>query len=93
MEVYLIRHTTPLVGKGICYGQSDLELAPGFETEWYAIQSSLPSEIEAVFSSPLSRCRQLANLLSAHYQAPLQFDARLKELNFGRMELANLFSL
>jgi len=33
MEIYLIRHTTPDVAKGICYGQTDLDVANTFEEE------------------------------------------------------------
>ena len=34
MEIYLIRHTKPKVGKGICYGQTDLEIdETSFEQE------------------------------------------------------------
>ena len=31
MELILIRHTTPAIEKGICYGQSDLNVADSFE--------------------------------------------------------------
>ena len=33
MEIYLIRHTTPKIEKGICYGQADLNVADSFEEE------------------------------------------------------------
>ena len=37
MEIYLIRHTSPLVEKGVCYGQADLALNLDlFETEYNA---------------------------------------------------------
>ena len=26
MEIYLVRHTTPNIKKGICYGQTDIDI-------------------------------------------------------------------
>lgn len=83
MEVYLVRHTKVAVEKGICYGQSDVELADSFREEFQEIKNKLPSDFEQVFSSPLSRCRQLAETFSSD----IIFDDRLKEMNFGDWEL------
>jgi alpha-ribazole phosphatase len=83
MEVYLIRHTTPAVEKGICYGQTDLladELL--FEKEVEDILKKLPKQFDKVYSSPLQRCSILAEKLS---NDPV-FDNRLMELNFGDWE-------
>ena len=33
MEIYLVRHTTPAIEKGVCYGQTDLNVAETFEEE------------------------------------------------------------
>ena len=33
MNIYLIRHTSVDVPKGLCYGQSDVPLRPTFEAE------------------------------------------------------------
>lgn len=85
MEIYLIRHTTPDVGKGICYGQSDLGLTESFEEEVALIKPHLPGRFDAVYSSPLIRCRQLAETLFP--EAPVQFDDRLKEIHCGNWEL------
>jgi alpha-ribazole phosphatase len=83
MEVYLIRHTTPKVGKGICYGQTDLEIdETSFEPELNFICKNLPNDIEKYFSSPLKRCTHLAEKLNADFCT----DERLKELNFGDWE-------
>jgi alpha-ribazole phosphatase len=83
MEVYLIRHTTPAVEKGICYGQTDLPADEHlFEKEVEAILKKLPKQFDKVYSSPLQRCSKLAAKLSI---APV-FDDRLKELNFGTWE-------
>ena len=83
MQVYLIRHTTPDIEKGICYGQTDLDVNQTlFNDELKIIQSKIPDNIESFFSSPLKRCKHLAGFLSADYTT----DDRLIELNFGDWE-------
>lgn len=84
MEVFFIRHTTPLVDKGICYGQTDLELAPTFPEEQRSVLNQLPAAFDAVYSSPLKRCFRLATKLSGE---KLLVDDRLKELDFGEWEM------
>lgn len=85
MEIYLIRHTTPLIEKGICYGQSDIDLAASFLEEADRIRKCIPSDIDAIYCSPAKRCRLLATQLFPH--KPVQYDDRLKEMNFGHWEL------
>lgn len=83
MEVYIIRHTKVALPKGICYGQTDVDLANTFEEEYVALKDQLPNHFDAVFSSPLKRCRQLAEKFSAD----MILDDRLKEMHFGDWEL------
>ncbi|MFC5045972.1 alpha-ribazole phosphatase [Aquimarina hainanensis] len=84
MEIYVIRHTTPDIAKGICYGQSDIGVVDTFDQEKENIHRQLPlSEITTVYSSPLLRCK----LLAETFQKPVVYDERLKELNFGDWEL------
>lgn len=84
MEIYLIRHTSPLIEKGICYGQSDISLNTVlFESEFAEVQAKLPVAIDGFYSSPLIRCATLAHKLTA----AVSFDERLKELDFGDWEL------
>lgn len=84
MEIYLIRHTTPNIEKGICYGQSDLDVAPTFEEEANIILKSLAIDNKTiVYSSPLKRCLKLASKFSKN----IITDNRLMELNFGDWEL------
>lgn len=83
MQVYLIRHTTPAIAKGICYGQTDIGLNETlFEQEIKIIQSKLSDEIEQFYTSPLVRCKSLAEKLSPNCIV----DGRLMELNFGNWE-------
>lgn len=84
MEVYFIRHTTPLVDKGICYGQTDLELATTFPEEQKKVLKQLPDTFDVVYSSPLKRCFRLAGQLRGK---KLLVDDRLKELDFGDWEM------
>lgn len=88
MEIYLIRHTEVAVGRSIAYGQTDVALAANYAEQRYRLRSILPAypQPSLVFSSPLSRCRQLADALAADSQTPVQFDDRLKELHFGDWE-------
>ncbi|WP_459209892.1 alpha-ribazole phosphatase [Aquimarina rhabdastrellae] len=84
MDIYLIRHTTPDIEKGICYGQSDIGVTADFKHEIAILKSHLPlSTIDKVYSSPLKRC----TLLAQDLKTPVIQDNRLKELNFGSWEL------
>ena len=84
MDIYLIRHTKTDVAKGLCFGQRDIELADSFTDEAAELREKLPQLTDSfhVFSSPLSRCMQLAQFLSK----PITIDERLLELNFGDWE-------
>jgi len=83
--VYVLRHTTPAIAPGTCYGTTDVALAPTFEDEARAVLAALP-EVDRIVSSPLDRCLRLARYLAARRQLPLQIDARLREFDFGRWE-------
>ncbi len=85
MKIIFIRHTRVAVENGICYGWTDVGLAPTFEIEAEQVRNTLGSEtFDAVYCSPLSRCRQLAAY--CHFPHPI-LDNRLKELHFGRWEM------
>jgi alpha-ribazole phosphatase len=87
MEVYLIRHTKPKMEKGICYGQFDVPLAESFEKEAEALMKHLPAKFNVIYSSPLTRCHKLAQLINSDSKVSL--DERLMEMNFGDWELKN----
>lgn len=82
MEIYLIRHTTPLLSPGLIYGHLDVPLTSGFESEIEKVKSNLPEKPDIVFSSPSSRCTILAKEIFTEYQ----IDNRLRELHFGDWE-------
>lgn len=82
MEVYLIRHTTPAVTKGMIYGHTDVPLSDSFNDEKKIVLSRLPLPVDAVYSSPSVRCTSLATQM-AH---EVIIDQRLREINFGLWE-------
>ena len=81
----MLRHTTPLVAPGTCYGQTDLDVAGSFEQEVEQILQRLP-DFAAIVSSPLQRCRKLADQVAAHARLDVRIEARLIEMDFGRWE-------
>lgn len=85
--LWLVRHATPLVESGICYGSLDLAAdAADTETASEALDRALPPNAELV-SSPLRRCRQLATALARRrHAAPIRQDMRLAEMDFGAWE-------
>ena len=86
MKIFAIRHTSVLVEPGICYGQSNVDVAQTFETEKQQVAQNLSEiQVDEVWSSPLLRCRKLAEFLFPNQ--PVYFDKRLQELNFGDWEL------
>jgi alpha-ribazole phosphatase len=70
------------VADGTCYGRSDLGLADDPAPVAAALRELLPGDLP-LHSSPLRRCRALAELL---HPAPA-FDERLLELDFGTWEM------
>lgn len=89
MEIYLVRHTETTCEKGICYGQSDVNIAEPFAAIFDRIISELPAEA-IIFSSPLKRCSILAKHIQNNIKIiSYQEDDRLKEMNFGDWELKN----
>jgi len=85
MDIYLIRHTTPAVAKGICYGQTDLDLVASFIEEAEDIRQHLPGNIAVVHSSPLQRCSRLARHLFPGHSITWQDE--LKEIHCGQWEM------
>lgn len=84
MNIYLIRHTTPAIEPGICYGQTDVAVSADFAAEAAGVRAKLPTSGDIlVYSSPLRRCLQLAQTIRRH--SPVS-DPRLMEMDFGDWE-------
>ena len=103
MILHLIRHPKPLIEPGICYGQLDVAAENPVATAERLRAELLPglSPGFTLWSSPLRRCRELAEVLaemlaevqperltdsSNSSHSPVQLDARLMEMNFGAWE-------
>lgn len=80
MILHLIRHPPPVVEPGICYGRLDVA-AENAQAVADRLLGELPPGLP-VWSSPLRRCRMLAELLRP---AP-RIDDLLVEMDFGRWE-------
>lgn len=80
MILHLIRHPEPEIEPGICYGRLDIP-AKNVDGAAERLRAELPPGLP-VFSSPLLRCRSLAERL--HPQPVI--DDRLAEMHFGDWE-------
>ncbi len=94
MRLILIRHPPPLIAPGICYGSTDLAVAPSeLARALAALTDTLPRDLPLpndlpLFSSPLLRCADLGRALAASLaSASFTIDARLAELDFGAWEM------
>jgi alpha-ribazole phosphatase len=85
MDLTLIRHTKVNIEPGICYGQTDVDLAQGFRSEFEQLASKIgDTNYDLIFSSPLQRCYLLAKFLFPGKE--IITDVRLMEMNFGEWE-------
>ena len=83
--LYLIRHTTPRIASGICYGQLDMDVTDSFASEAAEVLNRLPP-VELVIASPLLRAQRLGEHLAQQQRCTLRSDARLMEIHFGDWE-------
>ncbi len=80
LTLYLIRHPRPLIAPGVCYGRLDVAAEDPTPIA-AALREKLPGSAP-VWTSPLQRCRHLAEQL---HPQPRQ-DSRLQEIDFGGWE-------
>lgn len=96
MNVYLVRHTSVDVPRGICYGQTDVPLKASFHQEARAVKEKLEnifpdkSLLDAVYTSPLSRCTRLAGFCG--FGDAIR-EPRILEMNFGEWEMQEFGSI
>lgn len=81
----LVRHTTPDIQPGLCYGQLDIGVRDSFAQEAERV-AHWAGQAELILTSPLRRASQLADYLSARQGCPVISDARLMEMHFGDWE-------
>src|SRR5690606_13915835 len=61
MKLHLLRHTRLSIDSGICYGQTDVDIAPSFLDELQSIRAKLADmRFDSIYTSPLQRCHKLA---------------------------------
>ncbi|OFY87749.1 MAG: alpha-ribazole phosphatase [Bacteroidetes bacterium RIFCSPLOWO2_12_FULL_35_15] len=82
MEIHFVRHIETSAEKGICYGQLDVGIPDDYKAHHEQIINSLENNYDLVFSSPLKRCKLLAEQISEN----VNFDDRLMEISFGDWE-------
>jgi alpha-ribazole phosphatase len=86
LAITAIRHTCVAVPAGVCYGQTDVPLASTYAEEMAEVETQAGRhQYDAVYCSPLSRCRKLAE--DVFPRETIRFDARLMELDFGHWEM------
>lgn len=64
MDIYLVRHTEVAVGRSVAYGQTDVALSDSYTEQRDQLLRHLPPAPAVIFTSPLSRCRRLADDLA-----------------------------
>jgi alpha-ribazole phosphatase len=87
VTLWVVRHGKPLVAPGTCYGVLDLDAEPAAtQAAAKALAGALPRNA-TVLCSPLGRCVQLAQSLSAlRADLPFSIEPRLREMDFGSWE-------
>jgi alpha-ribazole phosphatase len=88
MLVYLIRHPQPIEFEGLCYGRKDVAVERSALAAVAAtVRGRIPPAVLGhlpIYTSPMSRCRELARELAGHRE-PIVCDDLL-ELDFGAWE-------
>ena len=80
-----LRHPAPDIDAGICYGQTDMDIAEiGHRQIEKAV--NLTPKITRLVASPALRCRKLTLRLGERHGIQPIFDERLWEMNMGAFE-------
>lgn len=80
-----LRHPKPDIADGICYGQTDMDIAEIGHTQIEEALITTPT-IAKLLSSPALRCRELTLCLAKRDGIEPIFDERLWEINMGDFE-------
>lgn len=86
MKIYVIRHgITELNKKKKVNGEVDEPLAPeGFE-QTKAIIPLIPKSITHIYTSPLLRAKQTAEIISSGFDLPISIQDALTEIHMGSL--------
>jgi alpha-ribazole phosphatase len=87
-RLWLLRHPELVESAASrCYGSLDLSLSEQGVQHAHAVAAALRSEpLAAIYTSPLQRCRQAADILAAGRACTPQAMQALSELHFGEWE-------
>ena len=88
MPLILLRHPQPDVAPGICYGASDLALLRDPASDAVRLACDLPP-VDRIVTSPLGRCRALADALAECLGLPATIDATTPASAAASMESGN----
>jgi alpha-ribazole phosphatase len=80
-----LRHPTPDIARGICYGQLDMNITDIGHQQIKQALMDTPS-LTRIIASPALRCRKLAEQLARRENLELSFDERLWEMHMGDWE-------
>ncbi|WP_156892541.1 alpha-ribazole phosphatase family protein [Salaquimonas pukyongi] len=80
-----LRHPTPDIEPGICYGRTDLDIAEIGHTQVEQALQTTP-KLSRIVASPARRCRKLALALAERDGLEPIFDERLWEMHMGEWE-------
>lgn len=88
MRLMLIRHGQSKGNvDGVIYGKTDYDLTQEGRLQSEAVRQKLKYEkVDAVFSSPLKRAQNLAQLVASDHALQLYTDERISEMNYGVFE-------
>lgn len=93
MPIYVVRHA-PAQVSGVCYGQSDVPVAPLADEAAKIVLAGLESldarampTFTTIVTSPTARARSLAEAIARELGGmALHVEPRIRELDFGRWE-------
>lgn len=88
MRLYVVRHgqTGYNIDNKVC-GISNVELTPLGKQQAKKAQEDLQFfKIDYIFSSPLQRAFETAQIINKERQLEIQVDSRIQEINFGKFE-------
>lgn len=86
MKIYVIRHgITELNKKKVVNGQIDEPLAPDGIQQAEAAISSIPETVKYIYTSPLKRASQTANIINSKFNKPIVVETALTEIYMGSL--------
>jgi broad specificity phosphatase PhoE len=87
MKIYVIRHgQTELNVKGLINGHIPDKLTQEGVNQAKQAAGGLPKSITHIYSSPLTRAKQTAEVLNESLQVPITYHDELMEVGFGDLE-------